>query len=147
MRRQDKQRGGFLLGTLIGVVAGVAGGLTLLRQGRASESLVEFRDEVIADDGGETEVVEFAAVQSSTQPGPAERLRAVIDTLQARWNEAISEGRRAAADRRRELQAQLSGETKRLPEFEAELLEAAREHSPDAVREFERLTGGMKEEG
>jgi len=81
------------------------------------------------------------------QPGPGDRLRAMLDMLRARWNEALAEGKVAAADRTRELQAQLAADTKRLPEFEVELLEAARERAPEAAREFERLSGRMKDEG
>jgi hypothetical protein len=145
MRRDEQRGGGFLLGTLIGVAAGVAGGLALLRQGRASATMVEFRDELVAEDGGETEVATFAATREPPQPGPAERVRTLLDTVQARWNEAVAEGKAAAVDRRRELQAQLAADTKRLPEFEVELLDTARERAPEAVREFERLTGRRDE--
>jgi|SRR5215203_847593 len=149
LQREPRRKRGFLLGTAIGIAAGVAGGIAMLRQSAPPNT-----EHVATADGSAAPQHVIGGVQRTSETA-TEKLRGLMESLQSRWDEAIAEGRKAAIDRRRELKAELAADTKRLPAFEAELLERARERNPMAVGEFERLTsspaaagdGKMKPEG
>src|SRR5215208_5405422 len=126
VKRRRKKKGGFLLGTIVGVAPGVAGGTALLRRAAATDDEIEVRVE------GERVAETARAVAGTAQQAPAaarRRAQGGLDQLRERWQHAVSEGRRAARDRERELKAQYAAETKRVPEFQAELLGAIEERT------------------
>jgi len=123
VRRREKGKGSFLLGAVIGAVAGFAGIRALLAGSGAREET--FSLDVEATEDGVEAVETF---RSRPAPTPAAQLfRSAMDSLKARWREAMSEGRTAAAERERELEAQYAAETKRMPEIEAKAIQLIEE--------------------
>jgi hypothetical protein len=125
MRRRQQRQGGFLLGTALGVVAGVVGGTALLRRAAASDATIEVigRPPDSADDvAGDRPAAEPAALAAQIQD--------MVERLKARWNVAMAAGREAAADRERELEAKLAFETKRVPPLEGRLIEQIEQRLP-----------------
>lgn len=119
VRRKRKPKGGFLVGAVMGVAAGVAGGMALLRR-------------AAAQDHGEATVappVTGAAEQAvhrvaSVQAEGTARARGTLDALKERWRVAVQEGRVAAKERERELEAQYAFETKRIPPLDVKAIES-----------------------
>jgi hypothetical protein len=108
MRRRQQRQGGFVVGLIAGVAAGVAGGLWLLRP-------QDDEIEIIADDGpvAAPRLASPPAVAPLRPPAPAtSRGPSFMERLQQRWDLAMREGRKAAADRRTELERKLSGDRK-----------------------------------
>jgi L-aminopeptidase/D-esterase-like protein len=118
VRRRQKRKGGFLLGTVVGVAAGFAGGTALLRRAATSEETIEVIGE--QPDGAATAFVETVRETPATV---TDQVQAIVDSIKARWNAAVAEGKVAAAEKERELQARLAFETKRVPPMEGELIE------------------------
>lgn len=104
MRRRAK-RGGFLLGVIAGVAAGVAGVTLLLRQPEDDIAVVARNGEGTAAPGGPPR----AAPQRGA-PAARGQLRSLLDLLQRRWDRALAEGREAAAARRAELERKLAAD-------------------------------------
>src|SRR5262245_8411336 len=124
MQRDQNRGGGFLLGTLIGIIAGVAGGVVLLRRAQRDDTSATLRYERdAAEDHAEAGAARIADRAQRLESRTQDRVQEFFGSLRSRWQEALSEGRRAASDRQRGLQAQLAATTKQLPEFEAELLD------------------------
>lgn len=122
IRRKQKRKGGFLVGTLVGIAAGFAGGTALLRSAATSEETIEVIGEQ-PDGAAEVFVERIRETPASTQ----DQLRSMVDTIRARWRLAMAEGKVAAADTERELEARLAFETKRVPPMEGELIQMIEE--------------------
>lgn len=128
-RRRPKRKGRFLLGTLLGAAAGIAGGLALLR-GSADQD----GPSSIARAAGSAEgAIDTAARAPRAAAGGFNEMR---ETLTTRWNTAMREGKQAAQERRMELELQLNQE-RRVPvlELEGKLDEAMGEKKPDPPAE------------
>ena len=111
VQRRRKRKGGFLVGTVVGLAAGVAGGTALLRQLAAQNEDLE----ITVESDSVTERV--AGVAQAAQQAPAaarQRAQSSLDTLKRRWREAVAEGKVAAAEREAELERQYAQETKRI---------------------------------
>jgi hypothetical protein len=117
-RRKSRSNGRLIVGTLVGIVAGFVGGTALLRSTETSEETIAVIDER-ADGTAEAFVETVRESRSSTQ----DQLRTMINALRSRWRRAMREGKAAAADRERELEARLAFESKRVPTLEGELIE------------------------
>ena len=111
VQRRRKRKGGFLLGSVVGVAAGLAGGTALLRRVAAQNEDVEVRVE--ADSLSER----ASGVAPAAQQAPAaarQRVQGTLDALKQRWHQAVAEGKIAAAEREAELERQYARETKRV---------------------------------
>ena len=118
VHRRNRNGRKFIVGTLVGIVAGLAGGTALLRSAETSEETIAVIDER-ADGTAEAFVGTVRESTSSTQ----EQMRTMANALRSRWRRAMREGKAAAVDRERELEARLAFESKRVPAFEGELIE------------------------
>jgi gas vesicle protein len=118
IHRRNRNGRKFIVGTLVGIIAGFAGGTALLRSAETSEETIEVIDER-AD--GTTEA--FAEMVRESTSTTQDQLRTMVNALTSRWRRAMREGKAAAADRERELEARLAFESKRVPAFEGELIE------------------------
>lgn len=111
VKRRRKRKGGFLVGTLVGVLAGIAGGTALLRRAATQN------DEIEVEVGVETVSTTARTAVDTAQQAPAaarQRAQGALDTLKARWRDAVAEGKVAAAEREAELAEQYARETKRI---------------------------------
>ena len=108
--RRRKGKGGFLLGTIVGIAGGVAGGTVLLKRSGSGDGVSTVVPAPVASATGQAvEAAQRAPVAA------AERARGGLDALKERWREAIAEGKVAAAQRERELREQFERDTKRIP--------------------------------
>jgi hypothetical protein len=122
VRRKQKRKGGLLVGTLVGVAAGFVGGTALLRRAATSEATIEA---IGVQPDGVTEA--FVETVREAPASTSDQLRTLVDSIKARWNQALAEGRVAAADKERELETRLAFETKRVPAMEGELIQRIEE--------------------
>lgn len=122
VRRKQKRKGGLLVGTLVGVAAGFVGGTALLRRAATSEETIEV---IGVQPDGATEA--FVETVRQAPASTSDQLRSVVESIQARWREAIAQGKLAAADKERELETRLAFETKRVPPMEGELIQLIEE--------------------
>jgi hypothetical protein len=118
IHRRNRNGRKFIVGTLVGIIAGFVGGTALLRSAETSEETIAVIDEQ-ADGTTEALVGTVRETTSTTQ----DQLRTMVNALTSRWRRAMREGKAAAADRERELEARLAFESKRVPAFEGELIE------------------------
>ncbi|MGD9893030.1 MAG: hypothetical protein AB7R89_29505 [Dehalococcoidia bacterium] len=124
MRRRRQQRNGrFLVGTVVGIVAGFIGGTALLRGAATSDETIEVIGERVDDGATETFAGRVQESASTTQG----QLRIMVDALKSRWHQAMTEGKAAAADRERELESRLAFERKQVPALEGELIQKIEE--------------------
>jgi hypothetical protein len=111
VQRRRKRKGGFLVGSAVGLVAGLAGGTALLR--RAAMQNVEIQ--VTVEEGSVSETaVDVARVAQQAPIAVRQRARSSLDVLKQRWQEAVAEGKVAAAEREAELEEQYAQDTKRI---------------------------------
>lgn len=122
VRRKRKRKGGFLVGTLIGIAAGFAGGTALLRRAAESEETIEV---IGAQPDGPAEA--FVGTVKTAPASASDQVHALVESIKVRWREAITEGKAAAADKERELETRLAFETKRVPPMEGELIQRIEE--------------------
>jgi hypothetical protein len=122
VRRRQKRKGGFLVGTLVGLAAGFIGGTALLRSAATSEETIDVIGE---QPDGMTEV--FVEQVRETPASTQDQLRTMVNTIRSRWRAAMTEGKAAAADRERELEARLAFERKQVPAMEGELIQQVEE--------------------
>ena len=108
VRRRRKRKGGFLIGTMLGAVAGGVGGTVFLKRSAPSDETPVVPAPLTDAAGAATETAQRAQAQVT------QRATGALDALKERWNQAMQEGKAAAEARRRELEAQYAEETKRV---------------------------------
>ena len=143
-RSKRKGKGGFLLGTVAGVAAGAVGGTVLLGRSAASEEQrpadgASPRDAEAhgADHAGGELPTSAGTALESVKAAPAAAsgaVRSALDAVKARWQEAIAEGKAAAAERETELRQQ----------YERDMQQA---HLPKELREPQRAADEQERRG
>jgi hypothetical protein len=126
VRPPRKRKRGFLLGTLVGLIAGAMGGTALLRRGAEVDRpfpVAWINPPSTATGARDAARHALTAAHEARDEGAA-RAYSAFDTLRERWRLAMREGRKAALERQRELEAQLAFERKEIPPLEAQLIEA-----------------------
>jgi hypothetical protein len=111
VQRRRKRKGGFLAGSVVGLVAGLAGGTALLRRAAMQNDEIQ----VTVEEGSVSETA--AGVAQAAQQAPAavrQHAQSSLDLLKQRWHEAVAEGKVAAAEREAELEEQYARDTQRI---------------------------------
>jgi hypothetical protein len=111
VQRRRQRKGGFLVGTIVGIVAGLAGGTALLRRAATQNDEIQV---TVAEDSSSEVAGGVAQVAQQAPAAVRERAQSSLELLKQRWQEAMAEGKVAAAEREAELEEQYARETKRI---------------------------------